>query len=332
MHVEILAEVTRGSVVESMHHGAWVVVDASGAVVQSCGDPEWAILPRSSLKPFQAIPLLEAARHHGWRMEPREWAIACASHGGTPHHLHWVESLLERVDRQRTVQLGSAVRGRARDCLLCGKGWPLDEPTAEAMRREGAEPTPLHHNCSGKHAGMMLAAAASGWDLETYHQGGHPLQVSLVEAIARFAGERPFIGGVDGCGVPAWVLSLRGLATAFARLGTDVELEPLRKAMQGHPELVASPGRFDTDLMRLLPGRLVAKAGAEGVHAGVDPVTGLAWALKIADGNRRAVSPVVMALLTKHGILEPGLEEGRRWAEVPVTRSDGTPVGVVRAV
>jgi L-asparaginase II len=200
------------------------------------------------------------------------------------------------------------------------------------MRRDGAEPACLHHNCSGKHAAMMLASAGAGWEVETYAEPGHPLQVAIGEGLARFAGERPFVGGVDGCGVPAWVLSLRGLATAFAALGHSPELAPLRQAMQEFPELVASTGRFDTDLMHLLPGRLVAKAGAEGVHAGVDPVTGLAWALKIADGNRRAVAPVVMSLLTRYGILEAGTSEGRRWAEVPITRADGTPVGVVRAV
>jgi L-asparaginase II len=332
MGFRIVAEVTRGAVVESVHHGAWVVVDAAGEVVSACGDPGLEIFPRSSLKPFQAVPLLEVAHRHGWRLEPREWAIACASHGGTPQHLLWVEHLLERVDRARAVLAPAGDRRSAWESLVCGRGWPLDEATAEAMRRDGAEPACLHHNCSGKHAAMMLAAAGAGWEVETYAEPGHPLQVAIGEGLARFAGERPFVGGVDGCGVPAWVLSLRGLATAFAALGHSPELAPLRQAMQEFPELVASTGRFDTDLMHLLPGRLVAKAGAEGVHAGVDPVTGLAWALKIADGNRRAVAPVVVNLLCTLGILDRTCPEVRDWFEAPVRRASGTLVGSVRAV
>ncbi len=332
MGFEILAEVTRGVVVESVHHGAWVVVDAAGEVVAAAGDPGIEVFPRSSLKPFQAFPLLDVARRHGWNLDPQEWAIACASHGGTSHHLVWVERLLERVDRARAVLAPVGDRRPARDCLVCGRGWPLDEAAAEDLRRTGEDPSVLHHNCSGKHAAMMLTAAGSGWDVETYRDPGHPLQVAIGEAIGRFAGERPFVGGVDGCGVPAWVLTLGGLARAFSALGHAPELAPLRQAMQDSPDLVASRGRFDTALMQMLPGRLVAKAGAEGVHAGVDPVTGLAWALKIADGNRRAVSPVVMTLLARQGILAQDSPDLTRWAEVPVTRADGTPVGVVRAI
>lgn len=312
-----LVELTRGDHAESWHHGWLVVVDARGRVLEAHGD-DVALYARSSVKPFQALPLLET----GVALSPAQWAIACSSHGATEAHLAVVRSLLERGE------LNEAMLG-------CGPHWPLDEATAEAMRARGKHPRALHSNCSGKHAGMLLACRLNGWPLEEYWKPEHPLQRSIGHALARWALLAPeaMSVAVDGCGVPTWRLPLSALARAFSGLGTAIELAPLARAMAAHPELVASQGRFDTILMEALGGTVLAKGGAEGVHAGVCRSSGVAWALKIADGNRRAVSPLVVGLLRRHRGLEPGEEAALlEWAAPVLRNAAGTGIGTVRSL
>lgn len=317
----LLAEATRGDWVESRHYGWAVVVDAHGHVLEERGEAV-EVFPRSSLKPFQAMPLLLSGAADRLGLTESELAIACASHSGTERHLELVSSVLQKAGINASL-------------LHCGASYPLDEPAALRMRCSHEGPTSLHHNCSGKHSGMLATCRDRGWDPASYYRFEHPLQQEIRRHLADVTGLAPeqLVAGIDGCGVPAWRMPLRSLAVAFARLVSDPRLERLETAMAGHPDLVAGAGRFDTILMEATGGHLVTKAGAEAIHAGSDRTSGIAWAVKIADGNRRAIPPVVLSLLDRHGILT----EADRLAlasqfEPILTNAAGTPVGVLRAV
>ncbi|MNX54606.1 L-asparaginase II [compost metagenome] len=314
-----LAEVTRGDWEESWHDGWAVLVDAEGQVLEAHGEPG-TVFVRSALKPFQAIPLVKSGAASRLGLNAEELAIACSSHSATPEQVALARSILDKA-------------GVSPDMLRCGAHPPLHEPTAEAMLCRGEAPTALHNNCSGKHAAMLAMCKDQGWDLATYDRLDHPLQVAIRHAIAEITGLAPesLTAGIDGCGVPAWRLPLTSLAIAFARLVRDLALAPIAEAVAHHPGLVAGPGRFDTQLMEAVGDRLVAKAGAEAIHAGADRTTGLAWAVKIADGNRRAIPPVVVAMLAKRGVLDETAEAIAPLALVAVKNRRGETVGSIRA-
>ncbi len=265
---------------ESVHFGLVVVLDADGSVRASVGDPEAAIYPRSSNKPMQTDAMLRC----GLVLPPEGIALSCASHSGTDAHL----------DVVRTVLAGA---GLAEHDLQNTAGLPLDRPSAHAWLGAGGDSDPLHMNCSGKHAAMLATCVANGWPTDGYLEVEHPLQRAITERIGELAGEVHHIG-VDGCGAPAHVLSLRGLATGFATLAS--ERGTVWSAMTAHPQLVGGEGRDVTRVMRLVPG-LMAKDGAEGVFAAAVP-DGPAAAVKIADGNGRAAGVVLAAALASAGV------------------------------
>jgi L-asparaginase II len=252
--------------VESRHRVHAVRVDASGAAVESRGDPGLVTFMRSAAKPIQALALVRAYSD----LADEDVAIASASHGARAEQLAAVRELLARA-------------GASEDDLECG---PVD----------GSR---LNHNCSGKHAGFLCVCAAHGWPFEGYRLGEHPLQREVLAAVDEAAG----LGGgqipiaVDGCGVVTFGLSLEQMAAAFGRLVRN-ELEGADRivsAMTAHPALVEGPGAAATEVMQAIPGA-VAKGGAEGVLcAGLADSTALV--LKVEDGASRATLPAAAALL-----------------------------------
>ncbi|ACO45269.2 asparaginase [Deinococcus deserti] len=301
---------TRGGLNESQHEIHVAVVDPAGWVVASCGDADLVTFPRSTSKPVQALPLARVAPE----LPADELAIACASHAGTPAHLAVVRRLLARS-------------GSTAADLLCGAHPPFDAQAAAELIRTGTAPTPLHHNCSGKHAGMLLSCALYDWPKEGYTSHDHPLQVKIRAAHAQLAGVAPehVHAGTDGCSVPAFALPLSGMARIFARLAdprSDAVLGRIFSAMTIYPELVAGPGRLDTTLMPLVPG-LVTKMGAEGFFGmGLRQTSRgpLGVAFKIMDGGERARPFVALAVLEALGVpltpelraLAPSVQ--RNWA------------------
>lgn len=294
-----LAHVWRSNALESLHAGWLVVVDADGRLVaQLGGDP--TVYTRSSLKPIQALPLLESGGADRWGFGPEELAVTAASHAGSRRHRETVSRLLSRA-------------GLTPEHLQCGKHPPYDAAAAQELLLGGQLPSPLHGNCSGKHAGMLALARHMGWPTEGYFQVEHPVQQAVREAVLAVTGgpAESLRHGIDGCGLPVWRMPLSRLATGFARLGRPETLpprwrEPARRivaAMAAHPELVSGEGRFDTELMRLTAGRIVGKGGGEAVHAGIIPERAWGWAMKVADGNRRATPPVILAVLDRLGAL-----------------------------
>ena len=299
-----IAATSRSGFDESVHFGAAVVVDATGAVLWSAGDPDVEVYPRSSTKPLQA----EAMVRLGVVLTSEQLALACASHDGTPRHVAVVRSTL-------------AAAGLDESALGNTPGLPLHVASAEALLAAGGHRSPITMNCSGKHAAMLATCLRCGWSLDDYLAFDHPLQAAITERVAELAGRVAHIG-VDGCGAPAHVMPLRGLARAFAALAG--ERGAVWSAMTQHPELVGGEGTETTAIMRAVPS-LMAKAGAEGVFAAALP-DGVAVAIKTSDGASRAASVVLPAVLRVVGvdvavdaIVEPILGHGR-------------PVGAVRSL
>lgn len=274
-----VAEVWRGDLRESRHHGSLLAVGGDGAATLRIGDTTGPMYPRSACKPLQATAMLRA----GLDLTGESLALACASHSGEPFHLDGVRRIL-----------GGA--GLTTDALRNTPDLPLGRDALAAWHAAGHGPEPLAQNCSGKHAAMLATCVAAGWPTETYLDPDHPLQQAVRRTVEELSGESVATVTVDGCGAPLFAISLSGLARAFARLATappDTPEGRVTAAMRAHPEYVGGTDRDVTTLMRLVPG-LVAKDGAEGVYAAALP-DGSAVTLKIADGSARARPPVLLA-------------------------------------
>lgn len=325
----------RGGRVECVHHGSLAVVSEDGRLLAAAGDAGQRIWLRSSAKPFQLVPFLAAGGAERFSLSAREIALAAASHSGEPMHTGLAAAML-------------AKGGFTERDLHCGAHPPMHEPSAHALVRAGEAPGPLHNNCSGKHAAMLLACRMLGLPPRTYWKPGHPLQRRILAVVARMTGERPEDVGiaVDGCSVPVFRVPLAGLALGYARLLVPrVPGESLREgaarrriaaAMTAAPDAVAGTGRFTTALMREFRGRLVAKEGAEGVYAVAAPVRGggaVGVALKIEDGSERGRDAIVVEALRQTG-LASGTRLGRlrRLAYRPVRNVRGDVVGDLRTV
>jgi L-asparaginase II len=340
-----LVEVTRGGRVESVHRGAIAVVAPDGSPVASVGDPGIFAFARSAAKPFQLAPFVASGRFDEYGFGTEALAIMAASHSGEDRHVRLVQEVLRRGGLTSAV-LQNQVHP------------PYDTETAHRLLRDGEKPTALRGNCSGKHAGMVLFAKASGWPMDSYWHPDHPVQRLALETISAVSDVpvEEIATAVDGCGVVTFGLPLGGLATAFARLAdpSAVADPPLRSAltrirdaMMAHPDLVAGERRrIDTALMRAYPTRVVSKGGAEGVLAmglppGSLPEGGsfgdgpFGIAAKVEDGNlaRRAGDVTSIAILRQLGLAADPLPGPLvDFAAPPIVDPRGDSSGDVRAV
>jgi L-asparaginase II len=294
------------------------VADADGKVVASAGDPGQVAFARSSMKPLQAAVSLSLMRD-GEMSEP-EVAVACASHNGEEVHVRTVRSLLGRA-------------GLGEGALRTPASLPYDPKAARTV----PSPAPVFHNCSGKHAGMLVASARGGFDLGSYREPEHPLQREVLAAVIMASGVEPGAIGVDGCGVPVHALPLGAMATLYARLGRVESLGRLApfvhraaSAMAAHPYLVAGRDRVCTALMEAEP-RVIVKAGAEGLICASVPEAGLGVAVKVSDGSARAADPALLRALALLGLLDDRTPADlERFARPPVL-GGGRPVGTLEA-
>jgi L-asparaginase II len=288
-----IAHLVRGGVIESVHHGSVVVLDADGTVRLSIGDADAAFLPRSALKPVQAVAMARA----GLPLEGELRALAAASHSGEERHLSGVRRVLE-------------LAGLTEDALRNAPDLPLDPVVRDAWIREGGLPSRVAQNCSGKHAAMLLTARRQGWSLGDYLDPAHPLQRAIAGTVEELTGQRVAATTADGCGAPLFSVSLRGLARATSRI---VSAAPgtaearVADAMRTHAEMASGSGRDVACLMRAVPG-LLAKDGVEGVQVAA-LADGRAVAVKIADGAARARLPVTAAALARCGVDPAALAE-----------------------
>lgn len=330
----ILVEVFRGEAVESCHRGSFAVIDAAGNVASAVGDIASPVFPRSAVKPLQALPLVASGAADRFGLTAAEIALACGSHGGEPMHVATAISMLRKA-------------GHEPSCLECGAHWPLDEAAARALAARGEQPSALHNNCSGKHAGFICLAYSRGIDPEGYPRPDHPTMQEVTAALAAVTGT-PLDGitpGIDGCSIPTYPMSLRSLARGFARFGSGYGLPDslaaaatrIRSAIAACPLMIAGTGRFDTRIATACGEAVLTKSGAEGVACAAIPAAGLGIAIKIDDGAGRAAQIVMAALLRRFGRDLPGfgLEADNtlaEFAEPTLLNWNGMPVGRIRAI
>ena len=307
-----LAIVSRNGVDESVHFGALVALEPNGNVSFSVGDPHTTIYPRSSTKPFQALAMVRS----GLSLPPEQLALVCASHNGEPRHLETARQILKSA-------------GLSEDALLNTADFPLHVPSAHTAIRQGDVKTSLQMNCSGKHSGMLATCVINDWPLDSYLDVNHPLQRAVTDTITETTQQEPVAIGIDGCGAPAHVVELLGLARAMRAIAVgdagDAGKE-IFNAMSQHSYMVGGDGRHVTTIVSNTPG-LFAKDGAESVYVAATQ-QGHAVALKLSDGSGRATPTVLLAALRRLGVDVSGVPDSIR----EVVLGHGRTVGDVRAV
>ncbi|MFZ2492592.1 MAG: asparaginase [Thermoanaerobaculia bacterium] len=346
----ILTNVYRGEQLESFHTGSIAVVDSVGRLLAFAGDPSLLTCMRSAAKPFQAIPFLEYGGRDEFDLTGEEMALICASHGGEPVHVATAAALLRKGDFDE-------------DDLRCGAHAPFDEKSAADLRASGEHPSALHNNCSGKHSGMLLASKVMDAPSGNYTSADHPLQSVIRSTVGEFAGlgsdEIPV--AIDGCGVPAFYLSLYRAAFAYARLMASavdpVALGGLERyaescefvvgSMTSCPQFVAGHWSITTPLLEAFGGDLLAKEGAEGFYAmALSPTmrtelterlrltedAALGIAMKIHDGSMgRGRNPAIIRTLELLGLDPSSRPQLQRYRDWPLRNLTGTLVGHVQA-
>jgi L-asparaginase II len=332
----LLVEALRGGIVESMHRGALAVVDGDGQLLLAIGDVERAVFPRSAVKLLQAVPLVASGAADALGLSDEELALACASHNGEPAHVAAAAAMLAKAGLDATA-------------LECGTHWPALDVAGRALAAQGEQPSALHNNCSGKHAGFLcLACRRHGREglrgfARGYVEPGHAVmrEVSAALQAATGADLDATARAIDGCSIPTFAIPLRRLALAFARVATGRGLpadhalaaQRLRRAMARAPFMVAGTGRFDTRVMEALGERVCCKVGAEGVYCAALPERGLGVAIKIDDGNTARAAEVVMAAAIE-GLLDLSAEQAtlmRSLGDVTLRNWQGREVGRLRA-
>ncbi len=284
----ILVEVVRGDDVESIHRGSICVVEAGGKVLRSWGDADALICPRSAIKPFQALPLIDSGAAAAFAVTDEDLALACASHSGEPEHVARVQAWLDRL--QLSVS-----------DLECGAHAPANNQANEALVRSGLAATALHNNCSGKHAAFLTVAKHFGVATRGYTAPTHPVQQAVLKSLSAMTGVATSRLRLvrDGCSAPNVFVPLRALALGWARLGarSTPAAERVVAAMKKFPLLVSGHGRPCAALIAALAGTGIVKTGAEGVYAAVLPDQGLGIAVKMDDGAGRAAVVALTAVL-----------------------------------
>jgi L-asparaginase II len=331
MDAPVLIEVTRGPAVESRHRGQIAVVDPAGNLRQGVGDPEALVCLRSLAKPFQALAVITTGAAEAFGFGPPELALFSGSLSGQDFQVELVTRALARL-------------GLTPEALQCGVHPPLHRPTAQALTKAGAKPSPLHNTCAGKHTAMLALCVHHGWPLTDYLEVKHPVQDLILGTVARMVGvpKGQIQVAVDGCGAPVFYVPLKNIALGYARLAGAQPGSPggtLMAAILAHPRHIAGDGRLDTDVMLALPERVFAKSGAEGGYAlalrdgGGGPGGALGVAIKIEDGQHRALNPAVTAILSQLGLLTPPAQEAlAAYAQPRILNHRQEEVGRIRPV
>ncbi|WP_299608247.1 asparaginase [uncultured Tateyamaria sp.] len=315
-----LTEIWRGPFLESAHQGHAVVCDATGQIVESWGEPGTVVLPRSSSKMIQALPLIQSGAAAAHSLTPEHFALACASHQGAQVHTDKVGTWLDAI-------------GCADDDFKCGPQESRDIDVRDAMIRAHESPCRIHNNCSGKHTGFLTLAKHLGAGPD-YVDPDHPVQKACLEAFERVTGETSPGFGIDGCSAPNFACTLHGMARAmahFAAADDDSAEAHLHRAMAHHPDLVAGEGRACTRLMRAMNGKVAIKTGAEAFFVAILPDQKMGVALKITDGSTRAAECAIAQILVRLGALDPNHPEALAYTNGPIRNWDGLVTGYMRA-
>ncbi|MDN3016382.1 asparaginase [Paenibacillus sp. BSR1-1] len=317
--------VYRGEHIESTHDLHVAVVNNEGKLLYSYGNPSRLTFPRSSMKPFQAVPLVETGAAERFNYTDAELSLSCASHSGEKIHRDSVLKILAKI-------------GLEEEALQCGTHIPRDHESYKQLIREGKELTPVFSNCSGKHSSMLATAVHMKEDIGGYREIHHPVQQRILDVIEDICEvpKNDIKLSVDGCGVPVHQLPLNHVALGFARLAKPVgghtsALYIIRNAMVKHPEMVGGKNRFDTDLMNIFNGRIVSKAGAEAVQCVGLVEEGIGIAIKVEDGGERAASVAAIEVLKQLGLVNEQINQTLKgYAHAPVFNARNDRIGVIK--
>ncbi|CAD2079293.1 asparaginase [Phocicoccus pinnipedialis] len=326
MNTKNKVKIFRNGNLESVHHIHAAVVDSKGEVLLDIGDPSFSTYARSSLKPFQALPLIisGAADKYGYTEE--EIAVSCASHSGELIHRQTVQNILNKINEDENK-------------LICGAHIPRDTEGFEKWVRSGNDITKIFNNCSGKHASMIATCKHTDQDIDSYYKPNHPLQVRIKQLILDICQlkESQIETGEDGCGLPVYKMPLNHLALGFCKLANpDIIKEKeisdamkiIQRSMISSSHFVAGENRFDTDAMKVLEGKIVSKMGAEGVQ-GIGLVNkGIGIAVKVEDGANRGADIVGIHLLNHLGLIKhEEYQLLQNYFEPPILNTRGKQVG-----
>mgnify|MGYP000135174394 FL=1 len=319
-----MAEIWRGSLLESLHLGHAVICDEAGQIVRSWGDPEAVIYPRSSAKMIQALPLITSGAAAKYGLTSEQLALACASHNGAHIHTDRVNSWLAQL-------------GLSDSDFRCGSQEPADLPTRDELIKTDNSPCQVHNNCSGKHAGFLTLNQHLGAGSE-YVEIDHPVQQACLTAFEEVTGMASPTYGIDGCSAPNFATTVHGLARAMGWFASAHERSDrsseaaaaLTSAMASHPDLVAGETRACTNLMRAMGGKVAIKTGAEAVFVAILPEKKLGVAVKIVDGATRASECAIASILVGLGVLEADHPETRKYMNAPLLNRRGIDCGAVR--
>lgn len=317
-----LVVTTRGGHVECVHYGSIAVVDARGRLVAGAGDPDAINFTRSALKPLQALPFVEDGGIAHFGFDSTELALMCASHSGESVHVATARRILDRIDARESH-------------LQCGCHVPYFYQATDTQPPNGVKFGPLFHNCSGKHSGFLAYCRLHGHPLSDYLDPESPLQTRIARAIREIASGGALPMGIDGCSAPNYAMPLSRLAHLFGRIarGDTAALEAIRYAMTQHPDLVSGTARFDLALMKAGQGDWVGKAGADGVQTVGVRSMGLGVAVRICDGNPRALHAATIEVLRQLDALPGAVPDLFARFERPAIRNlRGTEVGRVEPV
>ncbi|PSB01576.1 asparaginase [Merismopedia glauca] len=283
-HLEV--RLLREGIVESTHRVEAVVCDNRGRVLLGAGNSETVAFARSALKPFQALAVTSTGTLEKYNLTDKDLAIICSSHQGKIEQTRQVFNILWRCD----------LHPSSLQCPI-----PPDKTS------------PLEHNCSGKHAGMLAVCQHFNWSINDYLERHHQVQKLILTKMAEILKmpAEEFIVAHDDCGAPTYLMQLDQMASLYARLasGDRLDLERIIRAMTHYPELISGPGMFDTQLMELTEGQIVAKSGSEGVECIGRIGEGMGLAIKVTDGARRAKYAVAIHLLKQLGWITPTIAE-----------------------
>lgn len=321
----VLVNIWRGNAIESRHRGSVAVVRSDGQLVLSAGDVLHHTFPRSAIKFIQAIPFVESGAVEHYALSNEHIALACASHNGEPVHAGMVSDWLERI-------------GCDASQLECGATLPMHEATRYDMLARGEGPTRVHHNCSGKHLGIMSTCCHMGESVDNYRLYSHSAQQRWFDVLASMSNSRvtQLPWGYDGCGIPCVAMPLQRIALAMARFadahGQDAArtnaIQRIQKAVAEHPYMVAGKERLCTDLMELLAPSVLVKVGAEGCYTACIPEQGIGIALKMDDGQDRGARVALGAVLEKLGVISREVQQQLvEYLAPTLTNSRGDAIG-----
>lgn len=313
------AEIFRGPFLESVHTGHAVVCDAAGQITECWGDPDRVVLPRSSSKMIQALPLIQSGAADKARLTTKQLALACASHQGAAIHTDPVGAWLDTL-------------GLTDGALRCGPQEPADKDAREGLIRANESPCQIHNNCSGKHAGFLTLTKHLRAGPE-YVDPDHPVQKACLSAFEEVTQETSPGFGIDGCSAPNFACTLHGMARAMAHFAAAAEGSAearLHEAMRLHPDLVAGESRACTELMRAMDGTVALKTGAEGFFIAILPEQKLGIALKATCGTTRAAECAIAAILVRLGALDPNHPATLKRMNAPIKNWRGIKTGILK--